>query len=189
MSLIESKAIEGLSIYGVQQKDYTVKGTAHCDYVKAASIAMFQEANAIEAETAAYGAVLEARQKKLDELAEALATITQATASLKTKNPKSSDKCDADPALKTAAEILDRYRRDSNADLKLSVDSKNQATRGDLQTAQSALQYEIDYETNEMQQDMVTMQSLVSKRDNAFSTASSLVQKITSTGGTLISSL
>ena len=189
MALIESKAIEGLSIYGVQQKDYTVKDEANCDYVKAASIAMFQEANAIEAETAAYGAVLEARQKKLDELAEALATITQATASLKTKNPKSSDKCDPDPALKTAAEILDRYRRESNADLKLSVDSKNQATRGDLQTAQSALQYEIDFETNEMQQDMVTMQSLVSKRDNAFSTASSLVQKITSTGAALVGNL
>ena len=54
MALIESKAIEGLSIYGVQQKDYTVKGEANCDYLKAASIAMFQEANAIEAETAAY---------------------------------------------------------------------------------------------------------------------------------------
>ena len=189
MSLIESKAIEGLSIYGVQQKDYTVKGTAHCDYVKAASIAMFQEANAIEAETAAYGAVLEARQKKLDELAEALATITQATASLKTKNPKSSDKCDPDPALKTASEILKRYYRDANSDLKLSVDGKNQATRGDLQKAQSALQYEVDYETNEMQQDMVSLQSLISKRDNAFSTASSLVQKITSSGSTLINNL
>jgi hypothetical protein len=189
MALIESNAIAGLSIYGVQQKDYTVKGEANCDYLKAASVAMFQESGAIEAEAAAYGAILEARQRKLDELAEALATITQANASLKTKNPKSSDKCDPDPALKTAATILDRYRRESNADLKLPVDSKNQATRGDLQSAQSALQYEIDYESNEMQQDMVTMESIVSKRDNAYSTVASLVQKITSTGSALINNL
>jgi len=40
-----------------------------------------------------------------------------------------------------------------------------------------------------MQQDMVTMQSLVSKRDNAFSTAASLVQKINSTASTLIGNM
>jgi hypothetical protein len=51
------------------------------------------------------------------------------------------------------------------------------------------LQYEIDYETNEMQQDMVSLQSLVSKRDNAFSTVSSLVQKVNSTASTLIGNL
>ena len=65
MSLVESVPIEGLSVYGVQQKNYTANGVVGCDYVKAASIAMFQEANAIESETSAYAAVLEARQKKL----------------------------------------------------------------------------------------------------------------------------
>ena len=84
MSLVESVPIEGLSVYGVQQKNYTVEGVAGCDYVKAASIAMFQEANAIEAETSAYAAVLEARQKKLDELGWALAVIVKANASMKT---------------------------------------------------------------------------------------------------------
>ena len=68
MALVESTPITGFSVYGVQQKDYTVEGAEHCDYVKAASVAMFQEANAIEAQTSAYAAVLKARQKKLDEL-------------------------------------------------------------------------------------------------------------------------
>jgi hypothetical protein len=189
MAGIESNAIEGLSIYGVQQKDYTVKGEAHCDYLKAASVAMFQEANAIEAETAAYGSVLEARQKKLDELGEALATIVAALASMKSERQKSSDLSDPDPALKTASEILDRYYREDNSDLKLPVNEDNEVRRDDATTAQSALQYEIDFETNEMQQDMVTMESLVSKRDNAFSTVASLVQKITSTGSALINNL
>ena len=189
MALVESVPIEGLSVYGIRQKSYTVEGVEGCDYAKAASIAMFQEANAIEAETSAYAAVLEARQKKLDELGWALSVIVEAVASMKTKKQKSTDLSAADADLKTASQILDRYRRDDNADLKLPVNGDNKVQRGDATSAQSALQYEIDYETNDMQQDMVTMQSLVSKRDNAFSTAASLVQKINSTASTLIGNI
>ena len=189
MALVESVPIEGLSVYGIRQKSYTVEGVEGCDYAKAASIAMFQEANAIEAETSAYAAVLEARQKKLDELGWALSVIVEAVASMKTKKQKSTDLSAADADLKTASQILDKYRRDDNADLKLPVNGDNKVQRGDATSAQSALQYEIDYETNDMQQDMVTMQSLVSKRDNAFSTAASLVQKINSTASTLIGNI
>ena len=88
MALVESVPIEGLSVYGIRQKSYTVEGVEGCDYAKAASIAMFQEANAIEAETSAYAAVLEARQKKLDELGWALSVIVEAVASMKTKKQK-----------------------------------------------------------------------------------------------------
>lgn len=189
MALVESVPIEGLSVYGVQQKSYTVEGVAGCDYVKAASIAMFQEANAIEAETSAFAAVLEARQKKLDELGWALAVIMKAVASLPTDEPESDDLSDVDADLGTASQVLDKYRRSTNADLKLPVNEDYRVRRDDATMAQSALQYEIDYETNEMQQDMVTMQSLVSKRDNAFSTAASLVQKINSTASTLIGNM
>ena len=189
MAIVESKPIEGLSVYGVQQKDYTVKGVEHCDYLKAASIAMFQEAGAIEKETSAFAAVLEARQEKLDELGWALSVIVEAVASMKTKNPKSKDLSAADADLVKASQILDKYRRDANSDMRLPVNDDNKVRRDDATSAQSALQYEIDYETNEMQQDMVSLQSLVSKRDNAFSTASSLVQKMNSTASALIGNL
>lgn len=189
MAIVESKPIEGLSVYGVQQRDYTVKGAEHCDYIKAASVAMFQEAGAIEKETAAYAAVLEARQEKLDKLGWALSVIVKAIASLKVKKPESDDLSSSDPNLKKASQILDKYRREGNSDLKLPVNGDNKVRRDYATRAQSALQYEIDYETNEMQQDMVSMQSLVSKRDNAFSTASSLVQKINSTASSLIGNL
>lgn len=188
MALVESVPIDGFSVYGVQQKDYTVEGVPNCDYVKAASIAMFQEANAIEAETSAYAAVLKARQKKLDELGWALAVIVKAVASMATDKPESDDLSAVDADLGTASQVLDKYRRSTNADLKLPV-TDYKVRRDDATMAQSALQYEIDYETNEMQQDMVTMQSLVSKRDNAFSTAASLVQKINSTASTLIGNM
>jgi hypothetical protein len=108
---------------------------------------------------------------------------------METEDQKSTDLSAADEDLKTASQILDKYWRESNSDLKLPVDEDNRVQRGDATSAQSALQYEIDYETNDMQQDMVTMQSLVSKRDNAFSTASSLVQKINSTASTLIGNI
>ena len=189
MALVESVPIAGCGVYGVQQKDYTVEGVQNCDYVKAASIAMFQEANAIEAEASAYAAALKARQKKLDELGAALSAIVKAVASMNAKKQKSDDLSAADANLKIASQILDRYRRDSNADLKLPVNGDNRVRRDDATMAQSALQYEIDYETNEMQQDMVTVQSLVSKRDNAFSTAASLVRKINSTASTLMGNL
>lgn len=193
MAIVESKPIEGLSVYGVQQRDYTVKGAEHCDYIKAASVAMFQEAGAIEKETAAYAAVLEARQKKLDELGWALSVIVKAIASLKVKKPESDDLSSSDPNLKIASQILDKYRRSANSDLRMPVlelmNSFVCVRRDDALRAQAAVQYEIDYETNEMQQDMVSMQSLVSKRDNAFSTASSLVQKINSTASSLIGNL
>lgn len=192
MAIVESKPIEGLSVYGVQQRDYTVKGAEHCDYVKAASVAMFQEAGAIEKETAAYAAVLEARQEKLDKLGWALSVIVKAIASLKVKKPESGDLSSSDPNLKIASQILDKYRR-ANSDLRMPVlelmNSFVCVRRDDALRAQAAVQYEIDYETNEMQQDMVSMQSLVSKRDNAFSTASSLVQKINSTASSLIGNL
>lgn len=192
MAIVESKPIEGLSVYGVQQKDYTVKGKEHCDYIKAASVAMFQEAGAIEKETAAYAAVLEARQKKLDELGWALSVIVKAIASLKVKKPESDDLSSPDPNLKIASQILDKYWRSANKDLRMPVWELIHfvcVSRDDALKAQAAVQYEIDYETNEMQQDMVSMQSLVSKRDNAFSTAASLVQKINSTASSLIGNL
>ena len=189
MAIVESKPIEGLSVYGVQQKDYAVKGAQHCDYIKAATAAMFQEAGAIEKETEAYAAVLEARQEKIDELGWALAVLVKARASMKSKNQKSGDLSQADADLLKASKIFDKYRRSANADLRLPVNGDNKVRRDDATSAQSALQYEIDYETNEMQQDMVSLQSLVSKRDNAFSTASSLVQKINSTASSLIGNL
>jgi hypothetical protein len=189
MALVESVVIEGLSVYGARQKNYTVDGVKDCDYVKAASIAMLKEANAIEAETSAYAAVLEARQKKLNELGWALSVIVEAVSSMKVKKPKSGDLSAADSDLRKASEILDRYRRETNSDLRLPVNGSDKVRRDDATMAQSALQYEIDYETNEMQQDMVTMQSLVSKRDNSYSTAASLVQKINSTASTLIGNI
>ena len=189
MALVESVPIEGLCVYGARQKDYTVNGVSGCDYATAASIAMFREAGAVEAETSAYAEVLEARQKKLYELGWALAVIVRAVSSMRNEKQESGDLSATDADLTTASQVLDKYRRGTNPDMRLPVDGSRKVRRDDATMAQSAVQYEIDYETNEMQQDMVTMQSLVSKRDNAFSTAASLVRKINSTASALVGNI
>ena len=50
-------------------------------------------------------------------------------------------------------------------------------TRGNLQKAQTNVQYAIEREDNDIQQDIVTLQSFISKRDNAYSNASKVIRK------------
>ena len=61
-------------------------------------------------------------------------------------------------------------------EVKLSWDGDSM-TRGNLQKAQTNVQYAIDREDNDIQQDIVTLQSYISKRDNAYSNASKVVRK------------
>jgi len=53
----------------------------------------------------------------------------------------------------------------------------NKMTLGNLQKAQTNVQYAIDREDNDIQQDIVTLQSYISKRDNAYSNAAKIVKK------------
>ena len=48
-------------------------------------------------------------------------------------------------------------------------------------------QHALDTEDNELQQDSVTLQGLLSKRDSAFSTASNIVKKADRTNSSTIS--
>ena len=61
--------------------------------------------------------------------------------------------------------------------------------RGDVQKALTEVQYQIDKEDNLLQQDMVSMQSFVSKRDNAFSTASKIIRKTNNAASSTIANI
>ena len=61
--------------------------------------------------------------------------------------------------------------------------------RGDIQKAVTEVQYHIDTENTNLQQDMVSLQSYISKRDNAYSTASKVVQKCNRAASTTISNV
>ena len=156
------------SVYGITQVEYTVDGESGQNFANAVTIAAFKVATAIEDSASAFSAVVKARQRKLDKLGEVLACFDDANANLSTKN-KSTDKADV-KNYTSVKSILDYY----------GIEIKGLASsmvRGDLQKAQTEVQYQIDKEDNVLQQDMVSMQSFMSKRDNAYSTASKIVKK------------
>lgn len=170
-NLISAEVITGNSVYGVRQAQYTVGKESGKNFIDAMSLAAFKQAVAIESATTAYSHVVTARQTKIDELSEALSYIAKAVGKLNNKNAKSTDKVTVDNA-SWVKNIAAKY------EVSLSWESNgSQMTRGNLQKAQTNVQYAIEREDNDIQQDIVTLQSFISKRDNAYSNASKVIRK------------
>ena len=169
-STIQPSVITGGSVYGVAQVEYTIAGAQGKNFIDAVTLASFIQATAIEEATSAYSKVVTARQKKIDELGEALAYITKANGSLDSKGGKSTDKVTVDHA-EYVKSIAAKY------EIQLNWESGNKMTRGNIQKALTNFQYAVDREDNDIQQDIVTLQSYITKRDNAYSNASKLVKK------------
>lgn len=167
-SIVPSE-ITGGSVYGVRQVQYTVDGVPGRDFVDAVTTAAFKQATAIEAAASGYTAVVRARQVKVSELGQVLAYIAKALGSLKS-NGKSGDKATIDNAqwVKTTA---------AKYGVSLTFTDGNKMTRENVMKAQTNVQYEIDKEDNSLQQDIVTLQSYMTKRDNALSNAAKVVKK------------
>ena len=167
--LIIAEPLTDNSVYGVRQVQYTVEGHSGKDFADAVAIAAFKQAAAIETATSSYTSVVRARQKKIDDLGEALSNIAKAMGEVN-KKTKSSDKITI-PNAGNVKNIAGRYGID------LSWTDGNKMTLGNLQKAQTNVQYAIDREDNDIQQDIVTLQSYISKRDNAYSNASKIIKK------------
>ena len=180
-SMIQPELLTDNSVYGVRQVQYTVSGESGKSFIDAVTTAAFKQAVTIEDTTSAYTQVVRARQKKIDELGEALSYIAKAVGKID-KKTKTSDKITIDNSdyIKTVA---NRYG------VSLSWSDGNKMKRGDLQKAQTNIQYAIDREDNDIQQDIVTMQSFISKRDNAFSNASKLVRKTNNAANSTINNI
>ena len=167
-SIVPSE-ITGGSVYGVRQMQYTVDGVSGKDFVDAITTAAFKQTTAIEAAASGYAAVVRERQVKVNELGQALAYIAKAIGALKS-NGKSGDKTTIDNA-QWVKETAGKYG------ISLSFTDGNKMTRENVMKAQTNVQYEIDKEDNSLQQDMVTLQSYMTKRDNALSNAAKVVKK------------
>ncbi len=169
--LVVENPISGLAVYGVQQVQYTVDGMSGQDFAAALTAASFRQSTAIEDAASSYTAVVRQRQRKVDDLGNALAVLAKALATMTTDEENPSDKSDADAALAKAASTVAGYGITS-----MKVEN-NQITRGDAMKAQNDIQYALDMEDNQLQQDTVSLQSMMTKRDNAFSNASKIVKK------------
>ena len=166
--LIVPETIADNSVYGVRQVQYTVDGKSGHNFIDAVAAASFRQAVAIEDTTSSYAAVVRARQVKINELAEALSYVAKAVGSLD-HDAKSSTKTKIDNASRVK-EIANKYG------VSLSWDG-NKMAFGNLQKAKTNLQYAIDREDNDIQQDIVTLQSFITKRDNAYSNAAKVITK------------
>ena len=171
MPLIETNVIPGAAVYGVQQVSYTVDGVADKDFSAALAAAAFKQTAAIEAATVSYSDVVRERERKLDELGQVLAYLNKAYAKLRVKDAEPGDMTTIDNGAWVNATA-------SKYGITL-VFSPNTAmmSRREIMNGQNAVQYAIDTEDNNLQQDLVGLQSLLSKRDNAHSTAAQVVRK------------
>ena len=90
------------------------------------------------------------------------------------------------PGLATAKDILDRYGIDTSNIVVVDLSTLGAGRIGAIQNQyvgklQTDTQYALDKEDNYLQQDMVSLQSYFSKRDQALSMAASLVKKVNNT--------
>ncbi len=171
MPLIQTSVIEGGAVYGVPQVAYTVAGEGGKDYSAALAAATLKESTAIEAATASYADVVRVRERKLSDLGEIMAYLNKAYASLKVKDQAPGDTASVDNGhwVNTTAKKygITLVFQENTADM----------TRANIMKGQNDIQYAMDTEDNNLQQDTVTLQGLLSKRDSAFSTASRIVKK------------
>ena len=173
MALIEAKKIEGVSVYGVDQVSYTVGGVPGQDYTQALTVACFQESAAVEAELELLSIMARARQTKLKELGDVLAILTKAQGTMPVKDQYQTDLSEPMDALVDAQEIALKYM----IRIPLGGENGNQIQRRNCQVAVSNIKNAVDLETNSLQQDTVTLQNLIGKRDSTYQTATSITKK------------
>jgi hypothetical protein len=182
-NLVEANNIAGLKVYGQQQVDYTVEGKAGCDFGLAVARASMLRSVAVEGVLTGLTSAVRMREQKLTDLGQALAYIAEAAAEFHEKSHTGDTA--SSPGLATAAGLLGKYDIPHSAirtwhDPVQKVDI-GRITQADVQTLQTNVQYELDKEDNYLQQDLVSVQSYFSKRDQALSMAASLVKKVNNT--------
>ena len=169
--LIVPTEIPNGAVYGVRQMTYAVDGVPGQDYGTALATASLKESVAIESAASAYAEVVRQREKKISDLGDVLAVLAKAIATMDPKSDDTSKKSDADNALVTAKNVCATYG------LTLTLTDGNKITYRNAQTAQTNIQYALDKEDNNLQQDIITLRSYISKRDNAYSMAARIVNK------------
>ena len=186
-NLVEANNIAGLKVYGQQQVDYTVEGKAGCDFGLAVARASMLRSVAVEGVLTGLTSAVRRREQKLTDLGQALAYIAEAAAEFHEKSH--TDDTASSAELATAASLLGKYGIDHSAITVKTFPGVTPAqdftygtiTQADVQKLQTNVQYELDKEDNYLQQDLVSVQSYFSKRDQALSQAASLVKKVNNT--------
>ena len=185
----------GVFVYGVAQNAYSVRedGTSKSTtYDMAIATASLQRSFSIESAMSAASAIVRVRQEKMTAMTDLLALMMQGRAGLPPTNGVPGDKVVV-AGLKAKAELLktkygvDIYNWGEGGHTPSSVD--NEITRENLEGGLVVLQSAIDENDNQLQQDMLTLQNWVSKRDESFRSASKALKTVLGTGSAIINNI
>ena len=160
----------GLTVLGVPQYGYTVNGVHGQDYDTAVCRAALCRATGCEEALGAYSSLLSLRQTKIEDLGNALADINSAVAKL--------DKVETTAKVTLSSSTVKTLKKYGFSVTSTKIQYKDAAK------LQQDVQYRMDQEDNELQQDMTTMQSFLTKRDDAMQMASKFMKKIAQTRAT-----
>lgn len=170
-------------VYGTRIRHYSFDGRP-VDHSLALALAALQQAEGIESLIPAYRAVIDARQEKVSDFAEALATLAEALGSMDPKdNSPSKKSAIATGKLQRANEIFAKY---GISQMSL---SDGQVTYKVAYYKQADVQMVLDNEANDLQQNMIQLQSFVNKRDNSFTVANKVIAKENRTASDTINSM
>ncbi len=184
MSEIRAQDIPGLVIWGQQQVEYTVDDVAGQSYGAAVAFASLRRSASVERAMGSLSSAIRMRMNKTEELGTALSYIAVGVADLATESDY--DKTYSSTNLATTYDILDKYGMSCKSYITVTTLFGTSirigtASKGNLQKLQSDVQYEMDREDNKLQQDMVAMNSYMSKRDQAYNLAASMIKKVNNT--------
>lgn len=175
MADVETCNIAGCSVYGVQQVQYRVNGSERCDYARTLAAISLTRAASIEDDVGAITYLLRLRMKKIEDLGAAMAAVEKALIATDGEGAKVTDKLGSYYDQHLAGPINTLVA--CGVEISASIRNSNM-TRGDLQKVETRAKYVLDKEQNELQQDSLSVQNMISKRDSAYSNASSLMKKV-----------
>jgi len=159
----------GYSVLGTPQCSYAVDGLHHQSYDTAVFKATLRRCSALEDIVNAFMDLIKVREKKLDDLGTALAALYEASAYFK--------QGESDPDKENLSVDSDAVRTLRS----YGYDAATKMSYSQITTLQEDVKYDIDTENNNLQQNTTDIQNYVKKRDDAYSTVSSITDKVADT--------
>ena len=170
-----------LSSWGIEVNDYRM-GTTDMDFQDLLVKIAKNRALTVEGEINPLSTRIRARNKILDDLGEALATLSKAQASF---GSESTGTDTADVKFSEAA--VEGLKAIGETGFTANVSASKE--KKEIERLVQLVKSKIDGYNNQSQTDMSRLQSLVDKRDQSFSLATDLMTNVSDTRGTLIQNL
>jgi len=172
----------GFRVLGIDQVEYAVEGVRGKTYGQAAGLASLRRAVALENGIDGYVSIVRAREQKIQDLSDILAVLS-GTRSLYDTD---SDKEKSYNRESYAVQYKDVYKKESDLVVALQKygielggwkGAGHNISVAEIDKIKSEVEYQSQTEDTDLQSDLASLQSYVSKRDSAFSTAGEMQRK------------